>query len=421
MILKTLLGLFLSSLALSATWQYGGIKHDITSQVGTASAIIMNAASTQVQRITGSTAQTIKLPDATTLRAGYWYTLVNESSAAVTVQNSSAFTLGTLAAASTGAPTYATLYVTSNSTSGGPWTFQKDQNSGGGSGGDSVFKSTTITSHGFSVGDILYLNGSTWTKAIATSAAAAESIAMVTTVTDANTVVLTYSGYVSGLSGLTDGTVYFLSPSSAGTMTATEPSTVGQVSKPVGVALSSTTLRMFDSSRAAIIGGSAGTTYGLVGIMKISGCSGGNFNTTSTTYAALGTSTGCTYTPTNGSATFSTPGTNVAGFTATSVPAGTYQITYTGAVGNINSNGKACYYQFSDGTTTSNEDMQIMSGSQATIAPSMSSTITFGSAGAHTIDIRGKMESGGNTDCRIGRDLNGVYVGSQTITMVRLY
>lgn len=130
--------------------------------------------------------------------------------------------------------------------------------SGGGAGGDSVFKSTTITAHGFSVGDILYLNGSTWTKAVASSAAAAESIAMVTTVTDANTVVLTYSGYVSGLSGLTTGAVYFLDPSTAGTMTVTEPSAAGQISKPVGVALSATTFRMFDSSRGAVVGTSGG-------------------------------------------------------------------------------------------------------------------------------------------------------------------
>lgn len=151
---------------------------------------------------------------------------------------------------------------------------------GGGGSGESVSKSTTITAHGFVVGELVYLNGSTWTKAIATSAAAAESIAMVTTVTDANTVVLTYSGFVSGLSGLTAGDVMFLSPSSAGGMTATEPSTAGQISKPVGVALSSTTFRMFDSSRGAII--SSGGGSGAIG----------NWATYTPIFTGMGTVTG---------------------------------------------------------------------------------------------------------------------------------
>ncbi len=144
MILKLIAGLVLSVTTFAAAFQYGGIKHDITSQTSSISTIILNSASTQVQRITGSTAQVLKLPDATTLRAGYWYTVVNESSAAVTISNSSSTSLGSIAAATPGAPSYATLYLTSNSTSGGPWTFQKDQ-SGSGSGSFSGrFEQTTV-------------------------------------------------------------------------------------------------------------------------------------------------------------------------------------------------------------------------------------------------------------------------------------
>lgn len=169
------------------------------------------------------------------------------------------------------------------------------------------------------------------------------------------------------------------------------------------------------------IASSGSSSSGLVGIMQISGCSSGNFDTTSTSYAALGTSTGCTYTATNGSGTFTTPGTNVAGFTTTSIPAGTYQITYTGAVTNNNSNGKACYFQFSDGTTTANEEAETINATQTHTTPTFVQTITFGSTASHTIDIRGKMESGGNGNCRIGGDVNGTRIGSQTITMVRIY
>lgn len=130
MILKIFAGLVLSLTTFAAAFQYGGIKHDITSQVGTISVIVMNAASTQVQRVTGSTAQDLKLPDATTLRAGYWYRIVNENSGGMTIRNSSSTLLGSLSAGSSSAPTYAHLYLTSNATSGGPWTFEKDQSSG---------------------------------------------------------------------------------------------------------------------------------------------------------------------------------------------------------------------------------------------------------------------------------------------------
>lgn len=108
--------------------------------------------------------------------------------------------------------------------------------------GSALSRSITQTAHGFAVGDWLYLNSTTYTKAIASSAAAAEVIGVVSVVTDANTFTLTLPGsYVTGLSGLTSGTVYFLSPSSAGAITATEPSTVGQVSKPLLTASSSST------------------------------------------------------------------------------------------------------------------------------------------------------------------------------------
>jgi hypothetical protein len=263
MILKILSLLFISNISFGAAFQYGGIKHDITSQPSTISTIILTSGSTQVQRVTGSTAQDLKLPDATTLRAGYWYDIVNESSAALTIRDTSSVLIGTLAAASQAAPTHAQLYLTSNGTDGGPWTYQASSaGSGSGGSGESVTKDFAVTSHGFAVGDIVYLNGSTWTKAIATSAAASEAIAMVSAVADANNFSATFSGYVSGLSGLTKGDVMFLSASSAGSMSSTEPSTAGQISKPVGVALSTTELRLYDSSRGAIIssGGSGGGT-----------------------------------------------------------------------------------------------------------------------------------------------------------------
>jgi hypothetical protein len=62
------------------------------------------------------------------------------------------------------------------------------------------------------------------------------------------------SGALSGLSGLTAGENYFLSPSVAGQLTATEPTTVGHVSVPVFVATSATTA-VINIMRGAVVGG----------------------------------------------------------------------------------------------------------------------------------------------------------------------
>ena len=50
-----------------------------------------------------------------------------------------------------------------------------------------------------------------------------------------------FKGYITGLSGLSAGTVYFLSAGTAGALTATPPSTAGQYVKPMLVALSAST------------------------------------------------------------------------------------------------------------------------------------------------------------------------------------
>jgi hypothetical protein len=99
-----------------------------------------------------------------------------------------------------------------------------------------VTKAITQVAHGFVVGDLLYLVGITYTKAIATSAAASEVVGMVSAVAGVDDFTLTTSGRVTGIPVTVAGTVYFLSPTTAGLYTSTEPSTIGQLSKPVLVA-----------------------------------------------------------------------------------------------------------------------------------------------------------------------------------------
>lgn len=126
-------------------------------------------------------------------------------------------------------------------------------------GGGGTTDRITQGSHGFVLGDVLYLNGSTYAKAIASAANTAEVVGVVSRVLDSSTFDLTLSGEVTGLSGLTAGEVYFLSPSSAGGLTITEPNTIGQVSVPVGIASSTTSLYVAPK-RGNIVGGTNART-----------------------------------------------------------------------------------------------------------------------------------------------------------------
>lgn len=102
-----------------------------------------------------------------------------------------------------------------------------------------VVKHITQASHGFSVGDAVYYDttGAAYAKSKADAAATAECEGIVSAV-NGNDFTLTLHGWITGLSGLTAGEQY-VSPTTAGALTTTEPSTAGHVSKPVMFAVSS--------------------------------------------------------------------------------------------------------------------------------------------------------------------------------------
>lgn len=123
-----------------------------------------------------------------------------------------------------------------------------------GSGTDPTLYSVAQTSHGFSVGNVLRLSGaSTYAKALANSAANAEVVGIVQTVTDANNFVLRTGGKVTGLSGLTANSTYFLSDVTAGLLTTTAPTASTSVSKPLLFA-DTTTTGFFFNMRGIIVG-----------------------------------------------------------------------------------------------------------------------------------------------------------------------
>lgn len=92
------------------------------------------------------------------------------------------------------------------------------------------------TAHGFVVGDWLRDTGSGYAKAQADSLADAEVVGLVVDVPDTDNFTIQAGGYTDVLSGLTAGEQYWLSASSAGAMTVTEPTVDGNISKPIFIA-----------------------------------------------------------------------------------------------------------------------------------------------------------------------------------------
>lgn len=115
----------------------------------------------------------------------------------------------------------------------------------------------TQVSHGLAVGNAVRLSSTTYVKAKADTAANAEVVGIVSAVADADHFTLTTEGgRVTGLSSLTAATVYFLDPSTAGATTATEPTTAGQISKPLLIA-DTTTSAFVVGMRGQVVGGGA--------------------------------------------------------------------------------------------------------------------------------------------------------------------
>jgi len=118
------------------------------------------------------------------------------------------------------------------------------------------------SSHGFNIGDVLYLDGGTYKKAIATDIITAEVVGIVSDVTDAANFIILSGGRLEGLSGLTAGTIYFLSATVSGSLTSTEPVTDGYVSKPILIADASDSGYFFNMRGVAVGGSSLDDMFG---------------------------------------------------------------------------------------------------------------------------------------------------------------
>lgn len=110
------------------------------------------------------------------------------------------------------------------------------------------------TGHGFSVGECIRCTATnTFTLSQADSDTNSDVDGIVVGVVDANNFEYQIAGNILSIfTGLTAGATYFLSPSTAGALTTTETTTVGEVTKPVLRALSATTA-IFVGMRGAVI------------------------------------------------------------------------------------------------------------------------------------------------------------------------
>ena len=141
-----------------------------------------------------------------------------------------------------------------------------------GSGGSIILVSQVA--HGFVAADVgrpLYLNGSTYELAKADTEATAEVAGLISRVIDVDSFEICLGGEVSsvgaslveGGGSLTTGEVYFLSATTAGTITTTAPTVVGQIAKPVGIARTTTALDFFNMRGNAVGGSNVYTQIGL--------------------------------------------------------------------------------------------------------------------------------------------------------------
>jgi len=121
-------------------------------------------------------------------------------------------------------------------------TLQRWVNGVGGGGGTGIANEETIEQeeHGFGVGDVIYYNGTEYELALADDVVTAEAIGIVSEVADADAFTVVYSGRINDLAGLTPGETYFLSDATPGLLTATAPTAVGSVVKPLLIATSET-------------------------------------------------------------------------------------------------------------------------------------------------------------------------------------
>jgi hypothetical protein len=124
----------------NGNYQVNNVTENVATIATAGATTTLTVASAAIQQFTGSSTQTLVLPNATTLVNGTQYFVTNRSSGAVTVNMNGGSLLQTLAASS-----YAILTLINNGTAAGTW--DSAYTSGGGSG--TVTTVSVVSANGF--------------------------------------------------------------------------------------------------------------------------------------------------------------------------------------------------------------------------------------------------------------------------------
>lgn len=119
-----------------------------------------------------------------------------------------------------------------------------------------------LSSHGFIAGDVIRNDGSadSYTKALADNSYNAEAVGIVTEILNPDNFIYTqYGSTTYGVPAVSANSVLFLSDTTPGLLTVTEPSIVGHVSKPMAIILASSVRMEVLNMRGVVIG--AGSTF----------------------------------------------------------------------------------------------------------------------------------------------------------------
>ena len=201
---------------------------------------------------------------------GRYYILMNASATDITIGNETGTAANQIVTGTGAAFTFKAGTSLAAVYDGGSSKWRLSGGAGGAGGGTADVISQVA--HGFSVGQAVWIDplDGAYKKAQADAANTAEVVGVVSKVVSVDAFELTLSGEISGLTGLEPGEVYFLSAATAGALTKVEPSVVGQVSLPVGVASSATSLYVLPKRGVVVGGANLRTQIGLNGAAFVS-------------------------------------------------------------------------------------------------------------------------------------------------------
>lgn len=378
----------------NANIRFNNVIEGLTTTATAAGTTTLTVSSTFGQQFTGSTTQTVVLPDATTLVVGQSFFIMNRSSGAVQVNANGGGAIQTMAA---GSQTIVTVITVG--TSAGTWDSAYSTTSSGGGTGTAITRSIAQTAHGFAVGDVIYYTGSAYAKAKADVDTTSDALGLVSAVADANNFSLTSIGYVTGLSGLTAGSVFYLSNVTAGALTSTQPTTATHVSKPMLIADSTTSGYVIQSRGVDISsGGTSGPTNTYFnGYMS----SSSSWSSSTTSFVDGSNSGGNALTTVYSNGITVTAGaSNIMGITFTpNSSTAAYKITARIASDNSSSNNAGgCTFKFTDGTTDFAWDMLLSRGSGTTnLINVLTGVYVPGTTSAVTVKVQFKTVAGTTT------------------------